>query len=155
MIFWRLCIWCLIKFNGTTLVQPSHLWLFRISARIVSYRVLLVGQTSISQVPIRTNFTQCIKICNDNTLKIVLNKKVLLRERKRHTARCAASARYADLSWTGGCPIQPGEGGVYPIQSQIWTWDGVHPPSGPRTGYPPPPIHLGWGTPLSRCELTN
>ena len=35
-----------------------------------------------------------------------VNKKVLLRERKRHTARHVASARYASLStiqtWSGG-----------------------------------------------------
>ena len=53
------------------------------------------------------------------------NKKVLLCERKRHTARCIASARYADLS---------PDGGGYPIQS--WTGRGT------------PSL-------LSRCELTN
>ena len=31
-----------------------------------------------------------------------INKKVLLRERKWHTAHCAASVRCADLSWLGG-----------------------------------------------------
>ena len=52
------------------------------------------------------------------------DKKVLLRERKRHTARRVASARYAALSngWVGGVP------------PTIQTWP----------GYPPP---LGWGTP--------
>ena len=39
------------------------------------------------------------------------NKKVLLRERKRHTARHVASARYADLSGGGRYPIS-GPGGV-------------------------------------------
>ena len=57
-----------------------------------------------------------------------VHKKVLLRERKRHTARRIASARYADLS--------PDGGGGYPIQ----TWDGV----------PPPRLDLGWGTPLCK-----
>ena len=42
-------------------------------------------------------------------------KKVLLRERKRHTARRVASARYA--GWRGRYPIQSWWGGGYPIQS--------------------------------------
>ena len=86
------------------------------------------------------------------------NKKVLLRERKRHTARHVASAHYADLS-RGGTPSQisgypiPGPGG-YPIPglgrgtpSQV---QGVpHPRSG---GYPIPclggyPISGPGGTP--------
>ena len=48
------------------------------------------------------------------------DKKVLLRERKRHTVRCIASARYAALSpdWGGGGTLfSPGRGGGYPIQS--------------------------------------
>ena len=106
------------------------------------------------------------------------NKKVLLRERKRHTARRVARARYADLSggeypvpcpggypvpcWGGGysipCPggyPMPGLGhtpsqvrGGYPILGF-----GGYPISGPppdlRWGTPPQP-HLGWGTPLAR-----
>ena len=100
-------------------------------------------------------------------------KKVLLRERKRHTARRVASARYAALSnggGAGGYPIQSwwGEGGT-PIQS----WWGVpkgttHHPDLARgyPGYPPtihtwtgvPPHHPhlagSWGTPsLSRVPL--
>ena len=43
------------------------------------------------------------------------NKKVLLRERKRHTAHCVTSARYADLfpeGWGGGfTPSSPWWGG--------------------------------------------
>ena len=68
-------------------------------------------------------------------------KKVLLRERKRYTARRIASACYAALSpdqggypnqlmgrgysiqsWTGGTPFSPGQGG-YPTQS----WTGGYP----------------------------
>ena len=65
------------------------------------------------------------------------NKKVLLRERKSHTARHVASARYAALSpeggrgypiqsWTRGYPIQSWmEGGGTP--SQVWTGRVPHP----------------------------
>ena len=93
------------------------------------------------------------------------NKKVLQRERKRHTTRRVASARYADLS-RGGTPSQvwggtpshvwgvprPRSGGVprpmsggYPIPGQGVT----HPMSG---GYPVPclggtPSHVWGGTP--------
>ena len=70
--------------------------------------------------------------------KQLLNKKVLLRERKRHTAHPVASARYAALSngWMGG--------GGYPIQS----WWGVS-PSRPGQGVgtpgtPPPPTIQTW-----------
>ena len=36
---------------------------------------------------------------------VIFNKKVLLRERKRHTTRRVASARYAALcKWGGGVP---------------------------------------------------
>ena len=53
----------------------------------------------------------------------MLNKKVLLRERKRHTARRVASARYA--GGEGGTPSSH-DGGGYPIQS--WWGGGVpHP----------------------------
>ena len=49
-----------------------------------------------------------------NTLKTknIKNKKVLLRERKRHTAHRVASARYADLSWGGVPRLRSGGGGV-------------------------------------------
>ena len=52
------------------------------------------------------------------------NKKVLLRGRKRHTARRVATAHYGDLSPDG----RTGGGGV------------------------PPYSDLGWGTPISRME---
>ena len=101
-----------------------------------------------------------------------VNKKVLLRERKRHTARRVASARYAALSsgW-GGYPI-PGwgvpqsglDGGWYPPphhpdqgtpphhtnlagggDSPLPSRPGMgHPP---WLGYPPPPSRPGQGTP--------
>ena len=65
------------------------------------------------------------------SIKSISNKKVLLRERKRHTAHRVASARYADPSRGGtrshvqggtqsqvwGIP-SPRSGGV--TQSQVW-----------------------------------
>ena len=65
---------------------------------------------------------------------VFLTKKVLLRERKRHTVRCIASARYADLSPQGGgaVPHPVLDGGVTPILVLV-------PPSCPT----PDP---GWGT---------
>ena len=106
-----------------------------------------------------------------------VNKKVLLRERKRHTARRVASDRYSTLSPDegGGYPIQAWLGGYlipgwgYPIPCLDLGWgtschlDGVpppiswirypSPPPGPGMGYPTPPgwgnprPDLGWGTP--------
>ena len=73
------------------------------------------------------------------------NKKVFLRERKRHTACRVASARYAALSpdrvphpRPRGCPIQTWMGYL-----PTWTWNRV--PSSHQDGVP----HWspGWGTP--------
>ena len=63
------------------------------------------------------------------------NKKVLLREHKRHTARRVASARYAVLSNGGGGTPSSHGGGGYPIQSwwggtpssPDWWWEGGYP----------------------------
>ena len=54
--------------------------------------------------------------------KTGINKKVLLRECKRHATHCVASAHYAGGGW-GGTPSS--HGGGYPIQS----WWGGTPPS--------------------------
>ena len=84
-----------------------------------------------------------------SSCSLCCNKKVLLRERKRHTACRVASARYAGgvgggvphpvmvggypiQSWWGGDPIQSWWGG-YPIQS--W-WGGVPHPVMVVGGYP-------------------
>ena len=86
-----------------------------------------------------------------------MNKKVLLRERKRHTARRVAYARYAGVWWGGrGYPIQSWWGGGYPIQYNIRPGmgyphhpdlAGYPPPSRPGWGPPPPPpSRPGWGT---------
>ena len=58
-----------------------------------------------------------ILFCQSFRQKNSLNKKVLLRERKRHTADRLASTRYADLSPDGGRvgvphPVQDGGGGT-------------------------------------------
>ena len=113
-------------------------------------------------------------ICHLNSPPITLqHKKVLLRERKWHTARRVASAHFAD----GGVPQVPpcprfGCGG-YPIQfwmgdtlgsppSQVWMGDTLGTPPHPRSGqgevshpvldrgypgYPIPGLH--GGTPSS------
>ena len=99
------------------------------------------------------------------------NKKVLLRERKRHTARRVASARYAALSSGGGRvtpgtpPSRPGQGypGYHPHHPDL---AGVPPHPRPGMGYPPtiqtwpgypptqtwdgvpPTSDLGWVPPL-------
>ena len=85
-----------------------------------------------------------------------MNKKVLLRECKRHTTRrvtalspnlpIVGGGEYAIKSWqevSQGTPCQPN--GVPPI--------GIHPPLGLDGGTPPPVGRLGY--PLLRCELTN
>ena len=100
------------------------------------------------------------------------NKKVLLRERKRHTTRRVASTHYAvpdgvyplswDLTWTpfpgldgGGYPF-PGldRGGGTPFQvwmgegvTQSQVWKGVQPPSQVCMGGTP--IRKDGGPPLS------
>ena len=104
--------------------------------------------------------------------KLLPNKKVLLRERKRHTARRVASARYADLSGggvprsmsggvchsrSGGVPHPRSRGGGYPIPYlggyPVPCVRGVpHPRSGGYPGYPPS-YRPDWGTPHLRPEM--
>ena len=102
---------------------------------------LLVGTSSQTEATIPDILSLR---CTGEQTKHVNNKKVLLRERKRHTARRVACNRYADLS-RGGTP------------SQVWggtpshVWAGVpNPMSG--QGYPIPcpggyPIPCRGGTP--------
>ena len=100
--------------------------------------------------------------------KINRNKKVLLRERKRHTARSVASARYAGAGGTpsshgAGVPHSVMVGGGYPIQSWWRDTTGTPLPSRPGRGTPPPTIKTwlryplpskpGWGTPLPPSRL--
>ena len=75
------------------------------------------------------------------------HKKVILRERKRHTARHIASARYAALSpdrGGGGVPHPVFDVG-YPIQS--WTQGTPH-----QLGGVPPCLDLGWSTPPHQLD---
>ena len=58
-------------------------------------------------------------------LKAYFNKKVLLRERKRHTARRVASTPYVVLT---GYP--PGQGTPCQGTPPSWTWQGT-PPTAP------------------------
>ena len=75
--------------------------------------------------------------------KILQNKKVLLRELKRHTARRIVSARYAG----GGGTLSPGRG--YPISGLGGTPSQVQGVPHPRSGgYPVP----GWGGPCARSR---
>ena len=92
-------------------------------------------------------------------LNLKLNKKVLLRERKRHTDRGVSST--LSVSRGGVSPLA----GVPP--SQVWwrggIWHGVRPGRGtpgpglmgegvPEVGYPPAQVWQGyprWGTPLA------
>ena len=105
----------------------------------------LENQNTISNSLAFTSRSKQISISNfhtdeirDSTIVISTenNKKVLLRERKRHTARRISSARYAR---GGGRGLVRGPGGVPGVGG------GPHPRSG--GGYPVP--GLG-GTPLSR-----
>ena len=93
-----------------------------------------------------------------------INKKILLRERKRHTAHRVLSTPSAVLSrrgrgiphhWTGGGGT-PSLTGVPPILTwwgfPIPGWgypipDQGTPSSGPSQHIPPPPAGPGWGTP--------
>ena len=85
---------------------------------------------------------------NKKHTRFTFEKKVLLREHKRHTARRVVGARYATLSPDkgGGTQSRPGQGGVpnpvldggyliqswYPIQSWVGGTQGTpHPDLGP------------------------
>ena len=105
------------------------------------------------------------------------NKKVLLRECKRHTTHCIASARYVDLSHDGkrgGTPSSPGQrggtssspgqggtpssldrglphpfldGGGVVPQCTLLSWSWMGVPPISRMGTPCP--DLGWDPPIS------
>ena len=71
-------------------------------------------------------------------------KKVLLRERNRHTAHRIASTH---------CPVissSSPNGGGYPIQSQSLTWMGGYPLLWPSMGYPPSWPGMGYPLPSGR-----
>ena len=118
--------------------------------------------TTCTEVNLVANYIEVF--CLIHLLKVPRNKKVLLRERKRHTARQVASARYTALS-NGGCtpgtpPHHPDLARVtppstihtwlgYPPHHPIHTWPGYPPTIQTLLGYPPPHHKdLGWCTPL-------
>ena len=84
-------------------------------------------------------------------LKLCFNKKVLLRERKRHTARRVARARYAALMVGGG------RGSTYPDLGFVgypWVPSPPHPDLGPHLDggggiQATPHPDLGWWYPPS------
>ena len=95
----------------------------------------IVGKKAGVNGPVQSRMKQLEQVRS----KHIGNKKVLLCERQRHTARRVASTRYAALSPNGGVPHPVLNGGV-PIQSWMGvphpvlggggstqTWDGVPP----------------------------
>ena len=99
----------------------------------------------------------------DKTVNYKQNKKVLLRECKKHTARHTTSVCCADLSWQGGGGgYLPWPGGYLPWPGGIYpSWRGTYPgwgylpwPGGvPHHGvYPSPPSGPG---PPPRCEQAD
>ena len=82
----------------------------------------------------------------------ILNKKVLLRERKRHTARRVASARYAAVMGWEGYPIS---GRGYPVPGlgrgvpHLWSGKGGYPIPGLCRGYLSQVQVGGGGYPIS------
>ena len=84
------------------------------------------------------------------------NKKVLLRERKRHTDRCVSSTPSAVLSRKGtpsparGYPIPGWEEGVLPSWGTSPSWPGWGVPHPWTGGYPCPDLGPVTGVPLER-----
>ena len=103
-------------------------------------------------------FTHTVPQFNARPIELILNKKVLLRERKRHTARCVANTPYVVLTgYPPGGSRYPPPGGVPGTPPRVPTRGGTqNPRGGGGTWYTPP----GWGgtrvPPLPlRCGQTN
>ena len=80
------------------------------------------------------NTWKCWKT-KQGVMMYLINKKVLLREHKRHTARRVASARHAVPCWEGRYPPQTWEGRYLPPTQKVGT-----PLSRPgKVGTPPCP----------------
>ena len=89
-------------------------------------------------------------VVHQRAMELMINKKVLLRERKRHTARRVASTPYVVLTGyppgAGYPPSWPGRGGYLPGYPPARVPPGRVPPSQgtppgrepPRQGTPPP-----------------
>ena len=126
-----------IKFPRETIAKISHNWL-SISKSLTLRNFLqsqwVTGSKELLQPERKKICIHCLFWRLQSTcfwLKTVRNKKVLLCERKRHTAHHVASAHSAVLSGGGGCP---GHGG-YPILGKPPARSGVPPPR-PGLGYP-------------------
>ena len=112
-----------------------------------SWTVIILFKISVDNDVIN-NFMGYFTCKSPYFTKYQKNKKVLLRERKRHTAHRIASTRYAALSnpdLVGGVPWVPPD---HPDLVEGGT------PSRPGQGVPrvPPssiPPKLGWGTPFT------
>ena len=108
---------------------------------------VLPGQLHFENKKLRLP-SQCECFCSPKRFRHKSNKKVLLRERKRHTARHVASARYVTVR--GGYPV-PGLGGVPHPRSR-----GGLPH--PRLGGTPSQVQGGYlipgpgGTPSRPCQ---
>ena len=109
---------------------------------LFQYLFTIIVQVLVKQRIYKLAERAAIKV---QKLKKELNKKVLLRECKRHTARREASVRYAAPSPTegGGLP-HPVLNGGYPTVPPKQTWDGVSPI---QTWDVPPDQTWEWGTP--------
>ena len=102
-------------------------------------------------------------------LKITWNKKVLLRERKRHTARRIASAHPAAVLAGGGggeypWPVLAGGGGTSVLSwlggTQVLSWPGEYPSPVLAGGKGTPVlswlgVSLSWGTPRARTGVPH
>ena len=105
--------------------------------------------------PLCSVFTgPCVQLsfCKKCLLTKYANKKVL-RERKRHTDRRVASARYAALSPNEGTPLPPSVQ-TWDGPTPIWTWNGV-PTIQTRDVVAPPHPNLEMGYPLSPSRPWN
>ena len=169
----RLCNWLEIKYMYIDLQKVSNKemvekWFLRqilavainlwdlynvwIDVRLQRYCTINNTFTFSWRIQLKFSVTPNFESVAARRLKTFDNKKVRLRERKRHTARRVASAHFADLSPDKGVPHPVLDRG-YSIQS----WMGGGTPSSP--GYPHPgphlvldggtPSSLGWGTPSS------
>ena len=92
----------------------------------------------LTKTTVRSVFYRFSKISN------CANKKVLLRERKRHTARRVASACYAGEGgfsiqswWGGGGGTPSSHGGGYPIQVMVGGTPSSHGGGTPSTPHHP------------------
>ena len=119
-------------------------------------RRTLVSFASLCPTKIKTGPSHRLPMHKRNMVscEVIFNKKVLLRERKRHTARKRAQdADPPPTSWTW--PLPPPTGWTWPPQSADWPDPplpaGPDPP--PLADWPDPPPH--WLDLIPPPRLTN